>query len=120
VSNSDCAENWILRKRLNRAERNEAIQSTEAKVKAGVESLFGLKGSAGASDVNTTDTMVESTFVSQRGCDITGKSSDDDNSSGNLAGLSTIPLVAAARMARRIQGAKHQGVRQTALLKHYR
>jgi hypothetical protein len=103
----------------------EAIHSTEAKVKSIVDHLFGLEGTAGTSDINTSDAVAESTFVLQHGCNATsaGKSSEGDNqtdSTGKPVGLSTVTLDAAAQMACTIQGSTHPGVRQTALLKHYR
>ena len=108
----------------NRAQQVLTTGLTEADAKAYVDGLFGLGGSAGSSDTNTVAAAVESTYVMQRGCDV---SLPVDSGSGkNRAEKSDISndisttLEAAAQMARTVRGSTQPGVRQIALLKHYR
>jgi hypothetical protein len=111
---------------LNSAQQVETIRWAETKAQAYLDGLFGLKATAGSSDINTVGVTVESTYVMQRGCNV-GLPVDSSSDNNPMPGpnekpleLSTVTLDAAAQMARIVRGSTQPGVRQIALLKHYR
>jgi len=96
------------------------MRLTEADALASVDRLFGPRGTAGSSsNTNTLGATVERTYVTQRGCNMGLSVHSARYRNGKSVDISTT-LDTAARMAHTVRTSTHPGVRQIALLKHYR